>query len=80
MAAAQTLCGLGKANGIDCAIVEQPGNHDWPYAARAFATSLPWLAGVIGTPGVTKVPVGYSDIPTNLDQRNNQHPVQAEGR
>ena len=80
MAAAQTLCGLGKANGIDCAIVEQPGNHDWPYAARAFATSLPWLAGVIGTPGVTKVPVGYSDIPTTLDQRNNQHPVQAEGR
>ena len=33
-AAANTLCGLGSANGIDCAVVAQAGKHDWPFAAR----------------------------------------------
>ena len=51
-AAAQRLCKLGRANGIDCAIVAQPGNHDWPFASRAFAEALPWLASQLGTPGV----------------------------
>lgn len=49
-AAANTLCGLGSANGIDCAVVSQAGKHDWPFAARAFAAALPWLAGQLGTP------------------------------
>ena len=35
--AANSLCALGSANGIDCAVVAQPGKHDWPFAARAFA-------------------------------------------
>jgi S-formylglutathione hydrolase FrmB len=53
-AAADSLCGLGGANGIDCAVVVQPGKHDWPFAAKAFADALPWLAGQIGTPGVPR--------------------------
>ncbi len=51
-AAADRLCKLGRANGIDCAIVTQPGKHDWPFASRAFAAALPWLAGELDTPGV----------------------------
>ncbi len=50
--AANTLCALGAANGIQCAVVAQPGKHDWPFASRVFASALPWLAGAIGTPGV----------------------------
>ncbi|MEE6176730.1 alpha/beta hydrolase [Mycobacterium sp. 050134] len=56
-AAAYSLCALGRANGIDCAVVAQPGKHDWPFADRAFAASLPWLAGRLGTPGVTRIPL-----------------------
>lgn len=58
--AANTLCGLGSANGIDCAVVSQAGKHDWPFAARAFAAALPWLAGQIGTPGVPRIPLPRS--------------------
>ena len=50
--AAERLCRLSRANGIDCAIVAQPGKHDWPFASRAFAEALPWLAGELDTPGV----------------------------
>jgi S-formylglutathione hydrolase FrmB len=50
--AANSLCALGSAKGIDCAVVSQPGKHDWPFAARAFAAALPWLAGQIHTPDV----------------------------
>lgn len=56
-AAANTLCALGSADGINCAVVAQSGKHDWPFAARVFAASLPWLAGRIGTPGVPAVPL-----------------------
>jgi S-formylglutathione hydrolase FrmB len=56
-AGANQLCGLGRAHGIDCAVITQPGKHDWPYAAHAFATALPWLAGQIGTPGVVPSPL-----------------------
>ncbi|HUL99078.1 MAG TPA: alpha/beta hydrolase-fold protein [Mycobacterium sp.] len=56
IAAANTLCGLGSANGINCAVVAQAGKHDWPFAARAFAAALPWLAGQLETPGVPQVP------------------------
>jgi S-formylglutathione hydrolase FrmB len=51
-AAANSLCALGTVNGIDCAVVSQPGKHDWPFADRAFAAALPWLAGRIGTPTI----------------------------
>ena len=55
LSAANSLCSLGSSNGIDCAVVTQPGKHDWPFAANAFATALPWLAGQLGTPGVAHV-------------------------
>jgi S-formylglutathione hydrolase FrmB len=42
--AARTLCRLGTTKGIDCTVVEHPGRHTWPFAADAFAQSLPWLA------------------------------------
>jgi S-formylglutathione hydrolase FrmB len=53
--AAESLCELGRANGINCAIVGQPGKHDWPFASNAFAAALPWLAGRLGTPGVPRI-------------------------
>jgi S-formylglutathione hydrolase FrmB len=55
--AANSLCGLGSAYGIDCAVVSQPGKHDWPFASQAFAAALPWLAGRLGTPGVPVTPL-----------------------
>ena len=36
------------------AVLSQPGKHDWPFADRAFAAALPWLAGRLGTPGVSR--------------------------
>jgi len=62
--AANTLCSLGRANGIDCAVVATPGRHDWPFASKAFASSLPWLAGQIGTPGVARIPLPDSGSQT----------------
>jgi len=61
--AARALCGLGDAYGIDCSVVPQAGKHDWPFAARALATSLPWLAAQIGTPDVPEVPLPGSSAP-----------------
>jgi S-formylglutathione hydrolase FrmB len=63
-AAAYSLCGLGRANGIDCAVVPQPGKHDWPFAERVFAAALPWLAGQLGTPGVPRTPLPAASPPT----------------
>jgi S-formylglutathione hydrolase FrmB len=53
--AAESLCALGRANGIECAVVAQPGRHDWPFAASAFAAALPWLAGQLGAPGAQRL-------------------------
>jgi S-formylglutathione hydrolase FrmB len=49
-AAAETLCRLGEAHGIACDVLGVPGKHDWPSAATAFGTTLPWLAAQLGTP------------------------------
>ena len=54
-AAANALCETATANGISCAVVTQPGKHDWPFAAQAFEASLPWLASVLGTPATEPV-------------------------
>jgi S-formylglutathione hydrolase FrmB len=56
-AAANSLCATGSAEGINCAVVTQPGKHDWPFAARAFAAALPWMAAQLGTPGLRAVPL-----------------------
>ena len=58
--AAASLCAQGTQAGIDCAVVSQPGNHDWPFASTAFASALPWLAGKIATPEVP--PVGLPGV------------------
>ncbi len=63
-AAANSLCATGSANGIKCAVVTQPGKHDWPFAAHAFAVGLPWLAGQLGTPGVSVIPLPAPSPPT----------------
>jgi S-formylglutathione hydrolase FrmB len=55
--AANSLCALGSANGITCAVVSQPGKHDWPFASHAFAAALPWMAGQLHTPGARQVPL-----------------------
>ena len=55
--AARTLCRIAATHGIECSVVPQAGKHDWPFAARAFASSLPWLAARIGTPDVPEVPL-----------------------
>ncbi len=65
-AAAYSLCALGRANGIDCAVLPQPGKHDWPFADRAFVAALPWLAGQLGTPGVPRTPLPGASRPAVL--------------
>ncbi|MDD4867489.1 MAG: alpha/beta hydrolase-fold protein [Mycobacterium sp.] len=64
IAAAYSLCAVGRAHGIDCAVLAQPGKHDWPFAARAFAAALPWLAGRLGTPGIPRTPLPGTSAPT----------------
>jgi S-formylglutathione hydrolase FrmB len=54
-AAAYSLCNAAAVNGINCAVVTQPGRHDWPFAAQAFGAALPWLASTLGTPNVEPV-------------------------
>ncbi|MFG1934226.1 alpha/beta hydrolase [Mycobacterium sp. NPDC048908] len=63
-AAANSLCATGSANGIRCAVEMRPGKHDWPFAGRAFAAGLPWLASQLGTPGVPAVPLPPSTVTT----------------
>jgi S-formylglutathione hydrolase FrmB len=48
--AARTLCSAATANGIQCSIEVRAGKHDWPFAGRAFAAALPWMAARIGIP------------------------------
>lgn len=67
-AAANSLCGLGAANGINCAVVSQPGKHDWPFASHAFAAALPWLAGQIGTPDVPPTPLPTAAPSPSIEQ------------
>lgn len=57
LAAARSLCALGREHGIDCTVVARSGKHDWPFAARSFGIALPWLAGALDTPGVARTPL-----------------------
>ncbi|WP_301333723.1 alpha/beta hydrolase [Mycolicibacterium frederiksbergense] len=61
--AAHALCDLGRSYGISCAITALPGKHDWPFAAEALTTTLPWLASAIGTPGVAHTPLPSGGAP-----------------
>jgi S-formylglutathione hydrolase FrmB len=55
--AAQTLRNLAAAHGISCSLLRLPGRHDWPFAAMALSTTLPWLAGQLGTPAAPPIPL-----------------------
>jgi S-formylglutathione hydrolase FrmB len=66
--AANSLCALGSAHGIDCAVVSQPGKHDWPFASHAFAAALPWIAGQIGTPDVPRTPFPTRPVGPSFEQ------------
>jgi S-formylglutathione hydrolase FrmB len=66
--AANSLCALGNAKGITCAVVAQPGAHDWPFASHAFATALPWMAGQLRTPGAPPVPLPAPPPPPPIVQ------------
>jgi S-formylglutathione hydrolase FrmB len=57
MEAANTLCGLGRAYGINCSVVPTTGRHDWPLATQVFTAAVPWLFGAVHTPGVPAVPL-----------------------
>ena len=54
-AIANRLCQSASSHGIECAVVPNPGKHDFSSAASAFAAALPWLAGKLGTPGVPSI-------------------------
>jgi S-formylglutathione hydrolase FrmB len=54
-AIANRLCQSASSHGIECAVVPNPGKHDFSSAASAFAAALPWLAGKLGTPGVPPI-------------------------
>lgn len=43
--AANRLCDVGAAHGIECSVTTVPGRHTWPFAAAAFEVALPWLMG-----------------------------------
>jgi S-formylglutathione hydrolase FrmB len=59
---ANALCDVGTANGVTCTVVPRPGRHVWPFGGTAFAATLPWLAGELGTPGVAPTPVPESGV------------------
>jgi S-formylglutathione hydrolase FrmB len=54
--AAQKLSTLARIEGVDCSVVPVPGTHDWPFAAAAFAQTLPWLAEAVHTPNAGPTP------------------------
>lgn len=66
--AADSLCALGSQHGIACAVVFQPGTHDWPFASNAFTAALPWLAGAIDTPRVPRIGLPQSTTAARIVQ------------
>ena len=52
---ANELCRVASVDGIECAVVPNPGNHDFSSAATGFAQALPWLAGKLGAPSVPPI-------------------------
>jgi S-formylglutathione hydrolase FrmB len=56
-AIANYLCAAASSAGIECAVDPQPGDHKFGTAKRRFASSLPWLAGRVHTPGVPEIPL-----------------------
>jgi S-formylglutathione hydrolase FrmB len=78
--AAKSLCALGAAHGISCAVVTTSGKHDWPFATQVFASALPWLAGQLGTPGVPRTPLPGSLPPAPAQPGGSAVSLQAHGQ
>lgn len=57
LSVANFLCQTASSNGIPCAVVPSPGDHDFASAGRTFAAALPWLAGRLATPTAPAVPL-----------------------
>ncbi|MEZ0050091.1 S-formylglutathione hydrolase FrmB [Mycobacterium sp. MAA66] len=57
LAIANYLCAVASGAGMECSVDPQPGDHKFGTAKRRFATSLPWLAGRLHTPGAAEVPL-----------------------
>jgi S-formylglutathione hydrolase FrmB len=73
----KAMAALLRVNGIACAVVAQPGNHDWPFAATAFAAALPWLAGQVGSVGVPHIPLPAAAAPGLSVQAASAPPLMA---
>lgn len=54
---AHKLCLLLSGHNVECAVVGYGGSHDFQSAGSAFATALPWLAGRVDTPEVSRRPL-----------------------
>ena len=80
LAAARSLCGLGRTNGMDCAVITEPGRHDWPFAGAAFTAALPWLAGKLNTPGVQQIPLPPSSFDLSVPVPTLTSHIQTAGR
>ena len=78
--AAHTLCAIGGAHGIDCAVVTEQGKHDWVFAAAAFAAALPWLAGQLDSPGVPHIPMPQPALTQVPTQAGSGSSLQAAGK
>jgi S-formylglutathione hydrolase FrmB len=72
--AAHSLCAIASARGIDCAVVPQPGKHDWVFAAAAFADTLPWLSGRLGVPGIARTALPANASPSASHPQDPQSP------
>ncbi|MGL6233871.1 MAG: alpha/beta hydrolase [Segniliparus sp.] len=60
LGAARQICEAGEQQGMQCAVIAKPGKHTWQFASDAFRDALPWLAGYLGTPGVSPSPLPAS--------------------
>ncbi len=52
----EELCALGRSHEMSCDVVTLDGRHDWPFAADAFAATLPWMAAQLGISKVRDMP------------------------
>ncbi|MCV7178681.1 esterase family protein [Mycolicibacterium sphagni] len=72
-AIATTLCDISRRNDISCAVTAHPGKHDWPFAGGVFATTLPWVAGRVHTPGVAPMALPATSTPTGPTRPRSGH-------
>jgi S-formylglutathione hydrolase FrmB len=52
---ARKMCLMLSGHNVECSVVGYSGAHDFVSAGAAFRTALPWLAGRLGTPDVSKI-------------------------